>query len=133
MGCRPADEVARYCSYLTACVLAPTDSVPAVGVTYHVIDCWLPELREAAALAPADALAALLEPVAQCAARTPHPACLTRLTCGTSFFVLERAQALRMIGLRAPGRFQGVVTSLSPCLAHGFAQLTGVVNEYAAC
>ncbi len=95
MGCRPADEVARYCSYLITGVLVPTDSVPAVGVTYHVIDCWLPELREAAASAPADALAALLEPVAQCAARTPHPACLTRLMCGTFPLDSESACALR--------------------------------------
>ena len=81
--CRPADEVARYCHFLTDGVLVPSDSVPALGVTYHVVDCWLPELLEAAVAVPTEALHRLLEPVAQCAARTPHPACLARLTCDT--------------------------------------------------
>ena len=87
------DEVGRYCDFVTEGVLVPTDSVPALGVTYHVVDCWLPELLDASAAAPAQALHRLLEPVAQCAARTPHPACLTRLTCVAGLFK----------GLCAPG------------------------------
>ena len=75
-------EVARYCDFMTDGVLVPSDSAPALGVTYHVVDCWLPELRDAAAV-PGQALHRLLEPVAQCAARTPHAACLTRLTYAT--------------------------------------------------
>ena len=71
--------MARYCDFMTDGVLVPSDSVPALGVTYHVVDCWLPELLDSAAAVPATAMRQLLEPVAQCAARTPHPACLSRL------------------------------------------------------
>ena len=71
----------RYCEFLADSVLVPSDTYAALGVTYHVIDCWLPELHAAAEEAPADAAARLLEPLVHCLAHTQHAACISRLTC----------------------------------------------------
>lgn len=71
----------RYCNFLAEHVLVPSDTYAALGVTYHVIDCWLPELHAAAEEAPPEVLAQLLAPAVHCLACTPTAACIARLTC----------------------------------------------------
>eukprot|EP00198_Chlamydomonas_reinhardtii_P000161 XP_001689496.1 predicted protein [Chlamydomonas reinhardtii] len=58
--------VSRYTAYLQSQVVLPSDTVPAVGLAYHLNDLLLDELRGAAdgQPVPAEALAALLAPFA---------------------------------------------------------------------
>lgn len=58
--------MSRYTAYLQSQVVLPSDTVPAVGLAYHLNDLLLDELRGAAdgQPVPAEALAALLAPFA---------------------------------------------------------------------
>jgi len=47
--CRDPVELKRYSDFFSSSVLLPSDTQRAAGVSYHLSDLWLPELRAACA------------------------------------------------------------------------------------
>lgn len=79
----------HFMSYIQSDVLLSTDSHPAAGLTYHLADVYVVELKEVCrGGAPSAAvLQALLEPFCQVLAKTNRAAFLPRLryTCSLHF------------------------------------------------
>jgi hypothetical protein len=73
--------VTQFMTYIQKDVMLSTDSHPAAGLTYHIADVFVVELKEVCrgGAPAADVLQALLEPFCQTLAKTNRAAFLPRL------------------------------------------------------
>ena len=80
---RDAEEVEPFMDYLAEEVLSGDGGPPALGLVYHLADCYMPELLAADAVTPVPpaALALLLSPFSRLLAEARSTASIARVTC----------------------------------------------------